>query len=240
MFSLYKDILNILAGVSLRKYGNMKLTGTAQDAVVHENRRRFCALHDIPYERLVGAQLVHGKEVAIVDGPQDDLIHQTDALVTREKNLYISVTVADCFPVFFYDATEGVIGVAHAGWRGVVAGIIPRTIEKMMTLGTKPENIHIEIGPGISQENFDFSFSEMTKEFGHFAQDKYIAPGSTMDKVKIDLQKMIHDQIVGVGGRPEHIGMCDVCTFGDEAFFSARRHEGVSDQAMLALIGMRS
>lgn len=239
MLTFYNDHENIFAGLSNVNEGNMKFREDETDDDTQKNRKNLCDAQNIPYENLISAQLVHGKDVVFVKNMEDRIVAKTDALVTNVKDLYISVTVADCFPVFFYDPVAEIVAVAHAGWRGVVAGIIPKTIAKMEELGSSAKDIHISVGPGISKKNFEFSYLEMTQEFGHFAQDRYIEKTSTMEKVKIDLPMMINDQLINAGASLENLKISRICTYDDEDFFSARRHGGDSYNAMLAVIGMR-
>lgn len=103
---------------------------------------------------------IHGNEVVVVDTPEK--IYQSpfpkaDALVTNIKNLPIIVITADCVPLIFYDEIHEIIAVAHAGWKGAKSGIIENTIEKMLSIGAKIENIKIQIGPCIRQKSYEIS-----------------------------------------------------------------------------------
>ena len=239
MISFFPQDEKVTALMSLKNDGNMKITGTHKDTTSIANRKKFCAENSIPYDSVVSSLVRHTSNASVVTNASRHFIYESDALVTKEKNLFVAVTVADCFPVAFYDPVASVVAVAHAGWRGIVGDIVPDTIDKMIACGANAENMLIEIGPGISQANFDFNFKEMVSSFGKYNHDKYVVPGSTLEKVKINLQAIILDQIEDAGVRPEHVRECAECTFADEKmFFSARRHNGNSHNAMLVLIGM--
>lgn len=230
---------DILAMMSLRNDGNMKIRDPQIDREAVDKRRAFCATNHIPYKDLVSGLVAHGTEVAVVDDVERTFYKDVDALVTKEKGIYIALTVADCFPVFFYEPKSGIVAIAHAGWRGIVKEIVGKTIGVMVAQGADPREIRVTLGPGISQANFEFHFKEMISEFGHYSQDKYISKGSSLDKVKINLQQMILDQAQDHGVVPMHINYCAECTFdSNEKFFSARRHNGESFSAMLCVIGM--
>ena len=131
-----------------------------------------------------------------------------------------------------------IIALVHAGWRGIVTKIIPNTLATMERIGADLKKIKIEVGPGISQENFDFGFKEMLKEFGKYNQDRYIVKGSTIDKIKIDLEQIIHDQIIECDVDSNNIKTSGLCTFNNNDFFSARRYGGDSFSAMITIVGM--
>ena len=210
-----------------------------QDDIVH-NRKSFCDKLQIPYERVVAAGITHGSAVAVVPDAARTWYPQTDALVTRTKDLFLTITTADCFPVLLYDPQADVIGIAHAGWRGIVTNIVPKTITMMESIGANRDTIHMEIGPGISQNSFEFDFREMITHFGLYNQDKYIVPGSTIEKVRVNLQQIILDQATQAGLQLHDIKGCSACTFLDESLYSARRHGGDSFSAMVSVLGMRS
>lgn len=230
---------DVLAMMSLRQDGNMKIRDPREDRDMIDNRRTFCAENNIPYKDLISALVAHGTDVAVVDDVERTFYNATDALITKKKGVYIALTVADCFPVFFYEPQAGIVAIAHAGWRGVVKEIVGKTIGTMVEQGADPGEIRIALGPGISQANFEFHFKEMIREFGHYSQDKYVSKGSSLDKVKINLQQMILDQAEDHGVTSMNINYCAECTFDDNGkFFSARRHNGESFSAMLCVIGM--
>ncbi|MEN8252199.1 MAG: peptidoglycan editing factor PgeF [Patescibacteria group bacterium] len=226
--------------MSLKEDGNMKLRGEQSSAHAFENRKKFYKENNILHENVIGACVEHTNNVSVVNKDSERLVPNTDGLVTTEKNIYLAVTSADCFPVLLYDKKNGVIGIAHAGWRGIIKEIVPHTINKMVRNGAKEKDIFVTVGPGISQDHFDFEFREMISKFGLYNQDRYVIAGSTLDKVKIDLRKIIADQLVKFGIRRNNIHDCGMCTFAREnEFFSARR-EGRDFSVMMSVIGMKA
>ncbi|MFA5986418.1 MAG: polyphenol oxidase family protein [Parcubacteria group bacterium] len=240
MYSFFDNAQqNIVAAMSIAQDGNMKLREDEMPEDVIKNRITFCEKLCIPYENFVSAFVTHSANVAVVEDTTKKFYENTDALVTNKKNIYLSVTTADCFPVALYDPVAQVVGIAHAGWRGIIAEIIPATIGTMVDQGAKHEDIALAIGPGISQNQFDFDFKELIEQFGFYSQDKYIVPGSTVGKVRVNLQQMILDQAQNAGVNMHKIKGCTACTFSDENLYSARRHGGDSFSAMLSVVGMR-
>jgi YfiH family protein len=112
---------------------------------------------------------VHGNEVVVVDSvdkiyDRSKPLPKADGLVTNIKKLPIVVITADCVPIVFYDEIGGVVGIAHAGWKGARAGVIENVVVQMQRLGSKVENMKSVIGPSIRQESYEVS-GEFYKSF---------------------------------------------------------------------------
>lgn len=236
MYNFFSQDEDVVAVMSTQEDGDMQLQ--AKSDHVKLNRCQFCEKNHIEVERVVSAQLAHSTNVAIVESAEQKIFEDTDALVTRAKNVFLSLTSADCFPVLFYEREQKIVGIAHAGWRGVVGEIVPRTINVMTREGANPRKIRVAVGPGISPHFCDFDFADVIKHFGFYNQDKYIAEGSTMNKVKVDLRKIILDQLKHYDIAEENVHDCAECTYANQhKFFSARR-DGDDFCVMMSVIGM--
>ncbi|MEA3322803.1 MAG: polyphenol oxidase family protein [Patescibacteria group bacterium] len=240
MYTFLDNHKGVLAVMSEKEDGNMKIRGMQKDDEAVQNRKKFCQKNDIDFDNVINACVTHSDVVEVITDTKKHYYNTVDALVTKENGIYLTITTADCFPVVLYEPKAQIIAIVHAGWRGVVTKIIPNTLDAMKNLGADLQNIEIEIGPGISQENFDFGFEEMIEEFGSYNQDQYIIKGSAINKVKIDLEKIIYDQITACGADENKINASNVCTFDNDRFFSARRHGGDSFHAMMTVVGMRN
>jgi len=135
--------------VSRPPYGHLNLGDHVGDdpEAVAENRSRLATRVDVPHDQLVFMHQVHGAEVVVAEptvGPVD-----ADALVTTRPGLPLVVLVADCVPVVFRSSDPPVVAVAHAGRRGLVARVVPATVEVMRKLGANPANMKVFIGPSI-------------------------------------------------------------------------------------------
>lgn len=104
---------------------------------------------------LVLGRQVHSAKVATVTGPWDGPPLEVDALVTATPALLIGVVTADCAPVLFADTTAGVVGAAHAGWRGAVCGVLANTVTAMIKLGAERARIRAAVGPTIAQASYE-------------------------------------------------------------------------------------
>lgn len=145
-------------GVSKGTYASLNCGfGSADDPVaVATNRARAMAMLDLPPEALVTAQQGHTAIVATVErswAHADSPL--ADALVTRVPGVVLGMVSADCAPVLLVDGQAGVIGAAHAGWRGLLSGVLVATIEAMRDLGAVPQRIISAVGPCIAQRSYE-------------------------------------------------------------------------------------
>jgi YfiH family protein len=239
MYKFFNQYDGVIAVMSDKADGNMKIRGMQQNEEAIQNRENFCKKIGVKFDNVANACVTHKDKVITVTNTDKRYYHHTDALITNKKGIFLSITTADCFPVILYDPKAQIIALVHAGWRGIVTKILPSTLDKLKKLGSNLQDVVIEIGPGISQQNFDFGFREMLEEFGGYNQDRYIVKGSTINKVKIDLEKIIYDQISVCGVNSDNISVSKICTFDNENFFSARRHGGDSFNAMITVVGMK-
>jgi YfiH family protein len=124
-------------GVSTGPYGELNLGGTLGDdpVAVETNRARVAAALGLERDQLVFMHQVHGRDVAVVDGPWRGEPPAVDAMVTRQRGIALAVLVADCTPVLLVDPHEGVVGVAHAGRAGLAAGVVTAVVDAMRDLG---------------------------------------------------------------------------------------------------------
>lgn len=206
-------------------------------ANIRENFARILAAAGCPGREIVEVHQVHGGEVhrclrghPAHAGPRDT---RADALVSDDPGRALAIRVADCAPVLLASADGRVVGAAHAGWRGVIAGVVPRTVEAMRETGAN--ELIAAIGPCIGPDHFEVGeevAAEFRRAFG--ARAPIVAgPG----KPHVDLRAAIRRQLEEAG--VEHVDVSDRCTFRDEAeFFSHRRERGRTGRTG-AVIGVR-
>ena len=109
----------------------MKIRGMQQDDEAVQNREKFCQKLGIDYNDTANACVTHSDVVEVIGNDHKLYYNTADAMVTKEKGIYLSITTADCFPVIMYEPNVQVVAIAHAGWRGVVTKIIPNTLKAM-------------------------------------------------------------------------------------------------------------
>ena len=173
MIKFFEKYPEIFAIMSEKKDGTMRIFDNGN--LVEENiknRKRYFKEIGIDFDNVISAYLINGTEIEIIENSKEKIIPKTDALITKEKNIYLSITAADCIPVLFYDFNAKIIGIAHAGWRGTVGGIIKKTIDKIIEFGGNSKNIAVAMGPGINQCHFEIN-SNILDEFNRLLATFY-------------------------------------------------------------------
>lgn len=122
---------------------------------VAANRSRLAAATGLGASRLVWMNQVHGDRVEMIDGPRDTVVADTDALVTNVTRLALVVVTADCVPVLMADARAGVVAAVHAGRAGAERGVVARAVAAMLTVGARPDDISVLLGPAVSGRNYE-------------------------------------------------------------------------------------
>ncbi|MBX6323595.1 MAG: peptidoglycan editing factor PgeF [Rhodospirillaceae bacterium] len=145
-------------GVSEGLYDSLNCgfgSGDARERVA-ENRRRALALADLAGAALLTVHQTHRDRVVVVREPwPGDSAPRADAMVTSRPGLALGILTADCAPVLLADAEAGVVGAAHAGWRGALGGILEATVAAMRGLGARPEATVAAVGPCIAQASYE-------------------------------------------------------------------------------------
>ncbi len=225
-------------GVSTGLFASLNCgLGSGDDMVaVTRNRESVARQLGLPPESLVTAYQVHSPKVINVTTPwKPEDRPQLDAMVTSTKGVALGVLTADCGPILFADPKASVIGAAHAGWKGALAGVTTSVIEAMEQLGAARENIIAVIGPTISQSNYEVGpgFPE-TFTKADPADQQFFAQSVKSGHQMFDLPAYIAGRLKRQGiTRIHDLGLC---TYADEArFFSYRRatHRGETDYGRL-------
>ncbi len=199
--------------------------GSRDDAgKVAQNRARMAAALGVAPHRLLTAYQIHSPTVVVAQTPwSHDERPRADAIVTRLRALAIGVTTADCGPVLFADPHAAVIGAAHAGWRGALAGVIEATVAAMERLGAARGQIRAAIGPMIRQGNYEVG-PDLIARFAaeDRASSRFFAAAPRQGHALFDLSGYVAARLerAGVG----HIQDLKFCTYAEpERFFSYRR-----------------
>ena len=236
------DALPVRHGFFTRKGGassgifaglNCGAGSTDLTEAVQINRDRVAEAMDVTPDRLVGVHQVHSADVVHISGPQFDR-PKADALVTATPGIALSILTADCQPVLFSDPRAGVIGAAHAGWRGSVDGVLEATLDAMEQLGAKRANVTAVIGPCISQRAYEVGPDFFDSFLADDRENARFFANGTGDRMLFDLPAFgLHRlRSAGVG----HAEWTRHCTYNDpERFFSYRRttHAGEADYGRL-------
>lgn len=203
-------------GVSQPPFDSLNFGGSEDDPqAIAQNRAIALNALGMNPENVAYMKQVHGNEVKhAIAGPQT-----CDALVTNEKGLALAVSTADCYPLLFEDITTGIIGAAHAGWRGTLARIAKNVIAEMVAMGATTKNIRVAIGPGICGKNYEVS-EEVIAQFREAG-----FPETCFDGRLLDLAEANRFVAAESGVLPENTWISGRCSTESD-FFSYRRDHG--------------
>jgi polyphenol oxidase len=238
-------------GVSPAPWNSLNLSWARPDAAanVAENRRRLCRQLEIPPERLVQAGQIHGVGVAVVGDAEvgrgalerETVLPPSDGLITDAADVYLFACFADCVPLLFYDAARPAVGVAHAGWRGTVAGMAGEMVRAMRdAFGTHPEMLRVVIGPSAGPCCY-----QVGSEVIAAARDRLPDADDLLSKVDgdhahFDLWEANRNALLRAGVSADQIETSAICTVDHATDFFSHRATGGQTGRFAALIGLRS
>lgn len=211
------------ASTGIYKGLNVGLGSDDEREIVLENRKRVAQTMGVSDDKLMMVYQVHSSDVALADKPwkMEDR-PKLDAMVSATPNIAIGVMTADCGPVLFSDAKNGIVGAAHAGWKGATGGILENTISAMEKIGAEREHIVAVLGPTISQKHYEVGpeFVENLITL-NTKNDAYLKPSENQHHAMFNLPQYIVDRLTADGVKASWTGDC---TYADEErFFSYRR-----------------
>lgn len=220
--------------------GNVGLHVGDDPAQVVANREQFFQTVNLQLANSVWAEQVHGTHVTQVDESDrgkgafryDEAIPATDGLITMSEDVPLALVFADCVPLFFCAKESGVIGVAHAGWKGTVGNIVSSMIESFERLGVNAEDIDMLVGPAITAENYevDQRVLDAVKAVSTEAYEQSVFHESN-GHAQLSLQS-VNETLARE--KKAHVDQSRLATGGDTAFFSYR--DGDSKRRFAAVL----
>jgi YfiH family protein len=234
----------IRTGMSLRHLGNMSFQ-REPPATVLDRRHDFFHRMGIRLEDAVGMDLVHGINVVKVS-PQDrgrgatsatTALSATDAMITNDPVVWLLSTHADCAPIFLFDPVKSTVGIAHAGWRGLLAGFIGRIITQLsIHFDTDPADLIVWVGPTIGPCCF-----EVGKDVADAFRSAYTGEDTVLiskGTPHVNLWRAINADLLREGIPQSSIELPTECTACNSRYGSYRRdkHEAVSMGAVIGLL----
>lgn len=276
-FTHYQQFSEMTHGIFTRQGGHSEppyqglntstsLKSEPHDSVDNVARNRQLALQALGLQDYPAVTLwqIHGADVAVFNSHDEwrtdwafhsyyerawtpSSVRKSDALITRESGIALTLSFADCTPIILYEPTERVLGIAHGGWRGTARGIAFATIEKMQQqFGCQPANIYAGIGPAIGTCCYEVSedvrdlfmgtaqFADMPTDGQYRSWVREAAVFSTVqlpDKtsLRLDLWATTRNQLLMAGLHPSHIEVAGICTrCHTDRFFSHRGEHGIT------------
>ena len=187
---------------------------------------------------VIYANQVHKNKSAVIDSHHDarnwDCSGEFDAFITNQKNVYLTVRVADCLPIYLFEPVAQVIGLIHAGWRSTLLKIVEKTSEQIQAnFEVEMSNLRAVIGPGLGKNCF-----EVSEELAIlFHPDCLTAANSS--KPRLDLAQVNFKQLLKAGVNPENITVIRECTHCDPQLYYSYRRTSNKCQRMVAFIGLK-
>ena len=214
-------------GVSKKPFDSLNVADHVQDNLedVAKNREILSEYLEMP---LVFIQATHSPNVAKVQSEYPQVQADTDALVTRETNLGLVIMSADCAPIVLLDPISHVVGIVHAGWQGMLVGVVKNSIEAMLDLGAETQNMKAVIGPTISAKNFS-----ATKE--RYEEVLAVEPSAAVKlsngELAVDIRRGVKTQLAKYQIKTTDL---NICTFDNNDLFSFRRDPVTGRNATVA------
>lgn len=177
-------------GVSKGIYSKLNCRGASADDPENVSKNRLIALTSLCNKsKFANIKQIHSSNVHVYDGKIG--IPEVDAVVTDQKNIALSISTADCAPILLSDPNAGIIGAAHAGWKGAHSGIIENTVSAMCDLGAAPENISAAIGPCIAQKSYEVG----PELYDAIADRNYFVMSKNVGRYMFDLESYVSDRL---------------------------------------------
>lgn len=221
---------------------NMSIAVGDDPATVDANRTGAARALGGPRQNLVLLKQVHSTRVATVETPNvEDVPLEADAMVSRVPGILLGILTADCAPVLLADPVAGVVGAAHAGWKGAAGGILANTVAAMVALGATPARIRAAIGPTISGRNYEVGPETAARIVAlDEAARRHVSIPQGKDREHFDIPALLMEQLFGVG--VGLVGDIDHCTYANPTTFFSHRyatHHGTVTGRQIAIIGLR-
>lgn len=205
--------------------------GSNDDPEAIAGNRRLAIAALLPDAALATVHQVHSAEVVVAEEPwPQDARPRADAMVTDTPNLLLGILTADCAPVLFADHEAVVVGAAHAGWRGALAGVTDATIEAMERLGARREHIHAAVGPCVSQSSYEVDQAFRARFLDADSENARFFVIGAVGKPHFDLEGYVMHRLIAAG--IDEVEALNLDTYPhDDRFFSFRRatHRGEAD-----------
>lgn len=230
-----KQFNQITLGISDRSFGSIKEKG-----IIHSlNLKKFLTQVEIKTDKVVFPRQVHGNKIHEVYDNSLQIVPNADGLITRQKQVFIAVATADCLPVFFYDLKKSYVGVLHAGYKGILKGIIEKMVDLFLQKGSSKQDINVGIGPGIGVCCYDipkereFRFRKRFPKLNGFI--KY-----ENDKVFLNLKEIARQIITNKGIPERNLEILPYCTkCYNKIFYSYRGDSRETFGEFVSVIGIK-
>jgi YfiH family protein len=234
-FSLLKAFPPVVCAVSTRAFGSIKQRGI----VCYDNAKDFSAALNVPITNCVFTRQVHGNAVIAVENAERLVIGRADGLLTQQKDIVVGMATGDCLPIVFFEKNKNIIGVVHAGFKGLLVGIIESMLEEIIKRGGESKNVIAGIGPGIGVccynvgEDRTALFTERFPTFRNMFEKRN-------GQLYLDIKSVAKQILVQQGVLEENIEIMPYCTSdNNDLFYSFRKDSKETFGEFATVIGIR-
>ena len=237
--SLFEKFPNLIFGFSTkigleRKapfYFNMSLTVGDDLEKVKENREAFFNELGLTTEQIAFQKQLHLDIITVVR--HAGMVGESDALITAEKRIGLTISTADCTPIFMYDRKNKIIAAVHSGWRGTEKQILRKTITKLIEqFGTKPEKLFVYFGPSITQKNYEVG-EDVAVKF----DSKYLRKIS--GKLYLDVVDVNKDIVYDFAIPKSNIEISPLCSYEEKDLLQSYRRDREKSGRALGVLAMK-
>ena len=212
----------------------MKLTDNPEiSGKIFLNRNAYFIRNNIDPAKVISAEIVHGNSARVIyNNNGGKVVRNVDGLITQSKGIFLSITSADCLPIFLFDPESSIISMVHAGWRSLADNILQNSISKFTgNFKSNPKKILAGIGPSICQKHYGVS-PEVAEKFKNYPKVTKEENG----EILLDLKKIAQLQLAEAGLSEKNIEISPECTFEfPEKYFSARRERKKISPGLISL-----
>ncbi|MBU2632179.1 peptidoglycan editing factor PgeF [Patescibacteria group bacterium] len=221
---------NIIAFSTTRNFKSVKTWGKVNFKNINK------ALREQKIKgRIIIPEQIHGKAIKVVNNKSEMIIKGVDGLVTKEKNLSLGVLTADCIPIIFYDPKKEIIGIAHAGYKGILLGIIEELIATFKKMGTEAKDIKVSIGPSIGACCYEISENIKNKALARYSFAKI---NKREDSYYWDLRATVTEILKQNKITQSNVEISPLCTFETPFLYSARKSGNKGFGEFLTAVGV--
>jgi YfiH family protein len=226
---LFHGVFTRQGGVSPAPWDSLNLGGTVGDNPenVNENLTRLLSASGFSANQLVQVKQIHSSTV-VVATQAADVLAEGDAIITDRKRLFLLMRFADCVPILFYDAAHQAIGIAHAGWKGTLKGVVSEVVRAMhVNFNTDPEQLKVGIGPSIGPDHYQIGDDVIAMTEQAFPDDYEAILNQEAQGVRLDLWKANQIHLLKMGVKEIEIaGICTGCDLS--RWYSHRLEKGTT------------
>ena len=226
--------LNTKIGLNRKEpyFFNLSHSVDDDEKMIEKNRKSFFSSLNVKSDNIVYQKQIHSSKVSYVSKAGN--IGEGDALITDKPNLALTISTADCTPVFIYDKENKVIAGVHSGWRGTEKKILLETLKKLKSdFNSDPENLYVYIAPSISQEKYEVG-PEVAEKF----EDKYLL--NTNGKIYLDVAGINYDILINFGFEKGNIQYSQLCSYKMKNLLHSYRRDGLHSGRSLGVIAMKA